>query len=300
MIIPESHRSYLYPHSKWLPVINWNIKLFGAHMQQVKKGWNVPLESHLAFELILIIKGSQFTVMENLNYQLSEGDILLIPPGFKHVNQCLDDCGLTYFIAHFNVDDTLFHQEMSHNVQLYFPVGTEDNQKLKEGIMKWVTLLEREGEYSTSDLLTIQAGLFEILLILSTQVSASSKPLVTSSANHYARLIAEAIKSNFKEENIQKEWRKDQEIRIEEIAESLKISSGYALEVFQKVYGLSPRRYLSQLKLQEAKQLLHQPDLALTRIADMLGYSSLSHFSRQFKRWTGMSPREYRQTTGCI
>lgn len=269
-------------------------------MQQVKKGWSVPLESHLAFELILIIKGSQFTVMENLKYHLSEGDILLIPPGFKHVNQCLDDRGLTYFIAHFNVDDTLFHQEMSRNVQLHFPVGTDDNQKLKEGIMKWVNLLGREGEYSTSDLISIQAGLFEILLILATKVSASSKPVVSPSVNHYARLIAEAIKSNFEEENLQNEWRKDQEIRIEKIADLLKISSGYALEVFQKVYGLSPRRYLSQLKLQEAKQLLHQPDLALTQIAAMLGYSSLSHFSRQFKRWTGMSPRQYRQTTGSI
>lgn len=269
-------------------------------MQQVNKGWSVPLESHLAFELILIIKGSQFTVLENLEYHLSEGDILLIPPGFKHINQCLDHRGLTYFIAHFNVDDTLFHQEMRYNSQLFFHAGTVENQKLKEGIMKWVYLLEREGEYTTSDLLSIQAGLFEILLILATQVSISSRTVVTPSVNHYARLIAEAIKSNFEEENLQKEWRKDKDIRIEEIAESLKISSGYALEVFQKVYGISPRRYLSQLKLQEAKQLVHQPDLALTSIATMLGYSSLSHFSRQFKRWTGMSPRQYRQTTGSV
>ena len=269
-------------------------------MQQVKKGWSVPLESHLAFELILIIKGSQFTVLENLEYHLSEGDILLIPPGFKHINQCLDQKGLTYFIAHFNVDDTLFHQEMRCNSQLFFHAGTAENQKLKEGIMKWVYLLEREGEYTTSDLLSIQAGLFEILLILATQVSTSNRTVVTPSVNHYARLIAEAIKSNFEVENLQKEWRKDKDIRIEEIAESLKISSGYALEVFQKVYGISPRRYLSQLKLQEAKQLVHQPDLALTSIATMLGYSSLSHFSRQFKRWTGMSPRQYRQTTGSV
>ncbi|MDN4601446.1 AraC family transcriptional regulator [Paenibacillus sp. F6_3S_P_1C] len=32
----------------------------------------------------------------------------------------------------------------------------------------------------------------------------------------------------------------------------------------------------------------------------MLGYSSLAHFSRQFRRWTGTSPSEYRQTMGSI
>ncbi|MGP3782803.1 helix-turn-helix domain-containing protein [Paenibacillus sp. 1A_MP2] len=72
------------------------------------------------------------------------------------------------------------------------------------------------------------------------------------------------------------------------------------METFQKVYGISPRKYLSELKLHEAKQLIHQPDLNLTRVAAMLGYSSLAHFSRQFRRWTGMSPSEYRQTMGSI
>ncbi|AZS14121.1 helix-turn-helix domain-containing protein [Paenibacillus lutimineralis] len=300
MIIPEPYRSYVSSHSKWLPAIDWNVKLFGAHMQKVENGWSVPEEAHPAFELILILEGTQITLLENLKYELHQGDILLIPPGFKHINQCTDEDGLTYFIAHFNVDEPLFRQEMSLNAKLFYPCGSEDNERLKAGMMNWVHLAQREGEYTVADLFRIQAGLFEIFSVLAQRMSANSEETVPPTAAHYARLIAESLKSNFNHENMKNEVLREREIHIEDIAASLKISPGYALEVFQKVYGISPRKYLSELKLHEAKQLIHQPDLDISQIASMLGYSSLAHFSRQFKRWTGMSPRQYRQKLGSI
>ncbi|WP_420795073.1 helix-turn-helix domain-containing protein [Paenibacillus terrae] len=62
---------------------------------------------------------------------------------------------------------------------------------------------------------------------------------------------------------------------------------------------MSPRTYLSGLKLQEAKILLQQPKTSLNEIANQLGYKNLSHFSRQFKRWTGLSPTEFRRKTNA-
>ncbi|MNJ73716.1 Melibiose operon regulatory protein [compost metagenome] len=89
--------------------------------------------------------------------------------------------------------------------------------------------------------------------------------------------------------------KRDVSVKIEDIAASLGITPGYCLEVFRKVYGTSPRQYLSNLMLNEAKILIQQPELSLQEIAGRLGYSQVSHFSRQFKRWTGMSPLQYRQ-----
>ncbi|MFD1952948.1 AraC family ligand binding domain-containing protein [Paenibacillus thailandensis] len=281
MNIPEAYRSYLFPDSRWLPAIDWNVKLYGAHMQRVSKGWTVPQESHHAFELILILKGTQTTEMENVGYELKAGDILLIPPGFKHVNRSAREEGLTYFVAHFNVDNALFRQEMTRHSQFYFPSGDETNVRLKAAMMKWIELLQERGcDYTSADLFRIQAGLFEIFGILAEQASAGIEHSVSPAAGQYARLIAEAIKAKFEPGKLAKYGENERDVRIEAIAVSLNISPGYALEVFQKVYGMSPRKYLSELKLHEAKQLILQPDLALSAVASLTGVFQHSPFQQ--------------------
>ncbi|WP_143875836.1 helix-turn-helix domain-containing protein, partial [Oenococcus oeni] len=52
--------------------------------------------------------------------------------------------------------------------------------------------------------------------------------------------------------------------------------------------------YLSKLKLKWAQQMLAKPQYNIDEIALVLGYSDSTHFSRQFKRWTGLSPKKYR------
>jgi AraC-like DNA-binding protein len=113
----------------------------------------------------------------------------------------------------------------------------------------------------------------------------------------YAKEIAEAIKWTFKKKCLEKNENIDYTIHIQPIIASLGISPNYGLEVFQKIYHMSPRKYLSGLKLQEAKILLQQPEISLKEIANRLGYKNLSHFSRQFKRWTGLNPTEFRNKT---
>lgn len=79
------------------------------------------------------------------------------------------------------------------------------------------------------------------------------------------------------------------------LQQSLGISSSHCNRVFKQVFGQSPRAVLSQLVLHEAKLLLGNPKLSVQNIAVMLGYKDIAHFSRQFKRWSGMSPSRYRQ-----
>lgn len=64
--------------------------------------------------------------------------------------------------------------------------------------------------------------------------------------------------------------------------------------IFRSVYGMSPRQYLSALKLKKAKLLLLEPELSVEAVSIRLGYKDIAHFSRQFKRWTGESPGKFR------
>lgn len=68
---------------RFLPAIDWNIKFFGAHEQRVDKHWQMPLESHIGFEMIFIQEGAQETIIGESKYQLGAGDFLLIPPALS-------------------------------------------------------------------------------------------------------------------------------------------------------------------------------------------------------------------------
>jgi AraC-like DNA-binding protein len=283
---------------QWLPVIDWNVKFYGAHQQQVKKDWEMPIETHIGFEINLILTGCQETMMEKSRYLLRKGDIILIPPGFKHANRCVSEEGMTYFTAHFNVDDPLFRQEMVRNSKILFQFETEENVKLRKVLDHWVEMGQQQREYTTADRFRLQSTLFELFGILAQIVFAAQvqNESIPPTSVQYAKAIAEAIKANFNPHVRIDESTQEKSLRIEDIVSSLGISPGYGLEIFHKVYGMSPRHYLSELKLHEAKVLIQQPDLSLKEIASLLGYSHLSHFSRQFKRWTGMSPLQYRRS----
>ena len=153
-----------------------------------------------------------------------------------------------------------------------------------------------------SDLLNInlqvQIVLFELLGVFVDIVSQNQKKFSNESmtTTKYAKEIADAIRSNFKRSYSDNEDI-DNIIHIQPIIASLGLSPNYGLEIFQKVYHMSPRKYLSELKLQEAKILIQQPNVSLKEISNRLGYKNLSHFSRQFKRWTGLSPTEFRKNS---
>ena len=63
---------------------------------------------------------------------------------------------------------------------------------------------------------------------------------------------------------------------------------------FARDYGLSPQQYLRRLRMQTACQLLVSSRLALAQLADRCGFADQSHFSRDFRSLTGMTPRAYR------
>ena len=79
------------------------------------------------------------------------------------------------------------------------------------------------------------------------------------------------------------------------LSAQLGYSPAHCNRVFRQTYGMSPRRYLTLLKLNHAKRLLQDPSRSVEEIAAALGYGDVSQFSKQFKRWTDLSPSAYRQ-----
>ncbi|MDN4075324.1 AraC family transcriptional regulator [Fictibacillus terranigra] len=69
---------------------------------------------------------------------------------------------------------------------------------------------------------------------------------------------------------------------------------------FRMLTGLSPNQFLNRLRVQNAMDLLHSTNENMIDLAFASGFQSLSAFNKQFKRFTGQSPRDYRKRMGLI
>jgi AraC-like DNA-binding protein len=79
---------------------------------------------------------------------------------------------------------------------------------------------------------------------------------------------------------------------IRELSRKVAINECYLKKGFKALVGMTIHEYHQQLRIARAKELLHVQGHSVTDVANMLGYSSISHFSTAFKRVTGMKPCE--------
>jgi two-component system response regulator YesN len=87
----------------------------------------------------------------------------------------------------------------------------------------------------------------------------------------------------------------DPDITLEQAAEKLQVSPVYFGRVFKQELGISFGQYLTQIRIKRAIQLLTATELSILEIADRVGYHSQHYFSTSFRKYTGMSPLQYRK-----
>jgi transcriptional regulator GlxA family with amidase domain len=102
----------------------------------------------------------------------------------------------------------------------------------------------------------------------------------------YSRLVS-AIK--FVTENYTKD------IEVSDIAEHVFLSVSQLQREFSKSFGISPSRYLREVRVGVVRHLLESSDLALSNIATECGFYDQSHMTKHFKSSTGLTPLKYRQ-----
>lgn len=115
---------------------------------------------------------------------------------------------------------------------------------------------------------------FEILLTLKTSSSASQ----VAKAELY-------IKEHFN----------NPELSLNSVTEHLSVSTSYFSSIFKERTGMTFVEYLTQLRMEKAKQLLTFTDYRTYEIAENIGFSDPHYFCVIFKRTTGLPPTEYRE-----
>jgi AraC-like DNA-binding protein/ligand-binding sensor protein len=126
-----------------------------------------------------------------------------------------------------------------------------------------------------------------LLTIFAEHLSLVSNQIVVREQNAEPPVIARA--KQFITEH------QTEELSLEQVAKSVNTSKFYFCKMFKKVTGINFTDYLSRMRTERAKNLLLNPNLRVSEIAYEVGFQSLTHFNRVFKRILGSSPTHYRE-----
>jgi len=85
------------------------------------------------------------------------------------------------------------------------------------------------------------------------------------------------------------------DITLEELAELVFFNKTYFVKRFKILWGTTPMRFVSKIRIEHARRLLRMTDESISKIAEECGFKSIHYFSRTFKKETGKSPLEYRR-----
>src|SRR5262249_40928632 len=85
-----------------------------------------------------------------------------------------------------------------------------------------------------------------------------------------------------------------EDLSLGQVASAVHTSLFYFCKLFRKVTGTAFTEFVSRTRVEKARDLLLNPNLRISEIAYEVGFQSLTHFNRVFKKITGESPTDYR------
>ena len=85
-----------------------------------------------------------------------------------------------------------------------------------------------------------------------------------------------------------------EKLRLVDVAEKCFVSQWHLSKLLNKYEGIGFSDALNRIRVKKAEELLMDPTLRVSDIAEMVGFIDMAHFSRVFKKWAGCSANEYR------
>ena len=241
-----------------------------------EQGFLFAGESHPMLELTYVDQGVLHSVADGLDLVLKQGDMVLYGPNQWHMQYA--DIGMAprYITISFDVSGLDVTQLLNRKFAAPQQVVQLLQQMLREQ--------ERMDEFSGDMILSCLSMMLMILLRQATAPAAAR--LQTSNAIHSENEI-------IRRAQIYVSTHIREKLTVPLLARQVDVSPSYLTALFHKNLQISPGEYIRRIKLQESKQMIRENTLNFTEIAAELQYSTVHHFSRQFKEKFGITPTEY-------
>ena len=257
-----------------------DFKLLYASTSKYEGDWQSLPHTHHFTELFYVISGQENFLIEDQLITVRENDMVIINPNVEHTEKSLDSSPLEYIV--FGVDGLTF-QFGERNIPVSY--GYYNDSSDKKHLLNFSQLMIREITEKKRGYERVCHAILEVLIIYITRNERLGLlSLESTRIPKECALVKRYLDSNYA-----------QPITLDSLAESTHINKFYLSHTFTKYLGMSPITYLIHRRLEVSKDMLTQTNHSIAEIASSTGFASQSYFSQIFRKFTGMSPNQYRK-----
>jgi AraC-like DNA-binding protein len=245
-------------------------------------GYQFTGERHNYFELTYVDTGVMHTEVDGIGYTLHEKEMILYGPGQFHKQTADETHSISYVTILFDMENVTpgipadWYESLLNRIFPYTP--------------KIYSLMKTLVQESTSAL-PYMDSLMECLVteliirLLQGEYTSSAAP-------------ASLARQNYRDELFQKvlsyvESKMYEPLTIADICQEFSLSRSSLQLLFKNTVNQSPKKYISDMKLERSCQMLRENKYTVSEIALKLGYSSIHYFSNAFNQKYHVSPSEY-------
>ena len=244
--------------------------------QEKEKGFTFPGEAHEPLELTYVDKGALHSVADGRDILLEQGNLVIYGPNQWHMQYADVDMSPSYITITFDLVGD-YPRELI-NQKFNIP------QSAVPVLQRMLRELDRMDTFS-ADLVICLLQILLLELLREQITPAGTRLRTTNAVNSENEIIRRA--QQFITEHVR------EKLTVPLVARHVDVSPSYLTALFRKNLQISPGEYVRRIKLQESKQMIREDNLNFTEIAAALQYSTVHHFSRQFKDKFGITPTEY-------
>ena len=251
---------------------------------------------HYFAEFIYIMEGTAEITCDDKTFTAFKNELVVLPPSSVH--SLFPGKGGLKLFAGIKFDTAKFHNSSSYapsvsnifnyarskNLQLHFNADETEKLHFRE---IFDDCIKEATEYRYGRDIMLRAQIYRLIFSLVRSWMANGMDIsacpVNSAEIYGIENIAEYIDS-----------RLEDNLRVTEIAEKCHMSySGFAAK-FHEQYNMSCKEYIERMRIYKAEEYLLFTDYDLTFISQKTGFSDCSHFIRSFKKYRGLTPKQFR------
>ncbi len=243
---------------------------------------------HRDFEIIRVLEGTLSVYLNSVEYVMQKGDVVFVECGSLHR---ADPESCVYEVVVIDLNMLKRQQnDASQNFLLpvvnsevgIFPVMKKEDNRTADIVKRLFQTLNGAERYYELEVYGLLFSLFSSLYKNGYIISVSDQP-----HNRQAKTVTEIL--NWVEENY------TEDISLEKLSSLTGLSEKYICRIFKEYTSKTLINYINELRVEKAAFEIKNKKKNITAAAFDSGFNDLSYFCRIFKRYKGVTPKEYRK-----